>query len=118
MKIATPVDNVFSDNGAPITGKILSKKYDFGAPEDRKRINRLVTFMSKAIGAKIRFRVWNELGPEGWQSETAINRFVQKHSINPNEGHFLQFEISETSTLPSFVFEGIVVDALQTTQTR
>lgn len=118
MKFAQPVDNVFSDNGSPIGAKILSKKYDFGAPEDQKRINQVITFMTRAVGAKIRFRFWNPLGPETWQSEVEINKQIQKHTVSPNEGHFLQFEISESSTLPSFIFEGIVVDALQTTQTQ
>lgn len=115
MKMASMIDQVYSDNGHSISAKILSKRYDLGVPEDRKNVTRLITFMEKTAGAKVRFRVYDDQGPGKWQSEVQVTKVVQEHSINPDSGYFIQFEVTENSGFPSFVFEGLVIDALQAT---
>lgn len=116
MKFAQPVDNVFSDNGTAISAKILSKKYDLGVPEELKQVKKIITFMSRAVGARIRWRTFTEKGVGEWQSEVEINKQIQKHHINPDEGYFIQFELTENSTNPSFIFDALVVDAISTSK--
>lgn len=104
-QMAITGDTVYSDNTVAIPALFRTNKLDFGASEDKKRISKTKFFAQNAQGLQVRVR-----GDDGnWQSLGQLTKTVSEFAGATGSAHYFEFEGSESSANPPFIFEGFSV---------
>jgi len=101
-----------TDNGQPIHSWFQTGALHFDYPHIKKVLNKIVTYTDRAMGLKLKARVWDanaqaitEFRPLG-----EIKKYIDEFQINPNKGHLLQIEGIENGSNAYWSFFGFTVD--------
>jgi len=101
-QMAITGDTVYTDNTVAIPALFRTNKLDFGASEDKKRISRTKWFSQNAQGVQVRARA----DDGNWESIGQLTKTVNEFGGLSSKGHYFEFEFSESSANPPFIFEG------------
>lgn len=110
MKFAAKNDTVYDDNGTEIFSQFMTKALDVGLPSEKKFIDRVMIYSTRAQNLQGRARAKNR----DWSTQFPINDSEQEYTINPEEGRFIQFHFSSASKVAPFIMEGISFNVVKT----
>jgi hypothetical protein len=110
-KFAARSDAVYSDDGNPIAAQFMTKAFDLSIPSEKKFVDRILIYTTRGQNLQGRMRVRGR----DWSTYFPINESEESVSVNPEDGRFLQFHFSESSTNIPFILEGLSFSARQTT---
>ena len=111
-QLARNIDGVYSDNGAPISAEFTTKAFDLQSPSAKKFVDKAVVFSTNTQNVQGRMRAPNK----DWCSEFSLDQLEQYINLNPQDGRFIMFNFSESSTDQSFQIDGISFDPLITSE--
>lgn len=109
-KLAQDSDAVYDDNGTAITSQFMFT-VDLGLPSERKAVDRVLIYTTKAQNLTGRMRVRDK----DWGTYFGINKSEEARNVNARDGRFLQFHFSESSAVQPFEFQGISFEVTQQT---
>jgi len=111
---------IYADDGTAIKAHFQHILLDLGSPQDRKRINKIITYSERAQGLLMSARVIdkNEMVLTDWKPLGQLTKYITEHTVSPNKGNFLQIQGRENSTNPYFIFDGWSCDFQLDSQNR
>lgn len=111
FKLAAKNDEVYSDDGTAISAQFTTKALDLGVPGNRKFVDKVIIYTTRGQNLSGRMRVRGR----DWSTNFKINDTEQEEGVNPEDGRFVQFNFSESSTIAPFIFEGLSFNVQETT---
>ena len=102
MKLADKDDTVYSDNGTAISAEFMFET-NLGVPSERKFIDKALIYATNPQNLKGRIRVKGR----DWSTYFDIEKDEYEVNVNPEDGRFLQWHFSESSTVNPFIFQGV-----------
>ena len=116
----TDTTPIYADDGNDLHAFFQTKAFDLGDPSVKKRIKNIVAYSDRNVGLKLKARILNNnvraITP--FKPLTDVKGYIGKYTVNPDRGHFIQFEGVETGQLPYWSFFGFSVDVEDDTKLK
>lgn len=110
-QLAREGDAVYADDSNPISAE-FEFETDFGVPSDRKYVDKIIVYSTRAQNLKGRIKGRSS---KTWETHFSCVKDEHEVNVNPRDSRFLQFNFSESSTQAPFIFEGISLTPKKTT---
>lgn len=107
FKFATPVDQVYSDNGSHIDSFFITKALDHGVPEDVKFTTHLAIFSNYAVGMKCAVQKDNEIAFRE-ANIPILKKNIEQIDISGSANRF-RYKFYEKGLGRSWEFEGFCI---------
>jgi hypothetical protein len=107
FKFATPVDEVYTDNGHEIDSFFITKSLDYGCPENVKIVNSMKTFTRHAAGMKVAVDI--DKKNEFKEANTQIIKCNIDDLNFADNGRRYAYKFYQKGSGVSWQFEGFVI---------
>ena len=108
----TDTTPIYTDDGSDIRSHFKISLLDLGVPQDRKTINKILTYSKYAQYLKLSARIIdkNENILMDWQLLGELTNYITEHTVKINKGNFLEIQGRSKDGVRGFEFDGMSID--------